>query len=347
MKQRLLSLLTLTGFFLLLCLPAASAADKQVMASGGASASLLANNLPSLAMAAVMQPDSIKMDLLLSRDMQFIIFSSPDLQLHTNVAELFPDRAREDSSYPVIDFSLAEIKQLTLQDPTEHFPAATSLHLTIPSLEEGLTMIRGLEQTLEKSIAIAIEPKQTWRYRQEGIDISRLLLTVLKRYNYTGVNEETTLLSYSVEELKHIAQRLMPQLQMRLKLIQLIDSNEGEENMAKEWGEFTGYNYDWMFSKSGLRSISRYAAGIGLHKSMLTDSSGTLLLSHFFEDTHQLGMDIYTFSGDDNSHSLLPFVNSFTEELEFLYFTAGVDTIITGYCRDTLYFLKNRTEKLV
>lgn len=322
---RFFSLAGLSLFLLLLFTFPVSANSKLVIANGGASGYLMPNNLPSLAMAISMQPDSIKIDLMLTKDNQLIVFSSSTLEKNTNVAERFLEKKREDGSYHVIDFNLDEIKQLSLKDPTNHFPADLSLQLSIPTFQEMLTLVRGLEKTLVRSIPIVVEPKQAWLYRKEGVDINQQVLTTLKEYNYTGSENDIILLSFDAQELKRMKKELMPQMQMNIQLIQLIDSNTGTESMVEEWGEWVSYNYDWMFSNSGLHSIGRYAAGIGLHKSMLADNSGALLLSDFITDTHQLGMTVYTFPVNKNDQSTSPFVKNFTEELEFYYFTVGVD----------------------
>jgi glycerophosphoryl diester phosphodiesterase len=339
--------LRLAGLFAIICLSAVSAHSapgKLVIASGGAAGYLLPNTLPSLAMAVVMQPDSIKMDLVLSKDNQPMGFDSLTLGKATNVSDIFPERIREDGSYYVIDFTADEIQQLTLKDTQNHFPAALALTLSIPTFAEELALIRALEIRFARSVPIAVELKQLWYHQKEGRDLSRIALTVLKSFNYTSAKDDVSLLSYDAEALKRAAKELLPGMQLNIKLIQLIDTNDGKENMQEEWGELVSYNYDWMFSKSGLRSIARYAAGVALPKTMLSDASGTPLLTDFVEDAHQLGMSIYTFPINRDDHLLLPYVSSFTEELEFFYYTAGVDGIFTDYCQDGLSYLQNRTE---
>lgn len=336
------------GICLLLLLLTAcplSAESKTVIANGGASGYLMEHNLPSVALAVAMEADFIKQDLVLTKDDQIIVFRDPTLERVTNVAEIFPDRAREDGRYHVLDFTLDEIRQLTLHDPTGHFPAELYPRLTIPTFSEELAMIRGLEKTLNKTIHIAPEIKQPWLYHKNGRDISRLTLTILQEYGYSA-QEDNILLSFDAEELQRIAKELLPEMGMSIKLIQLIDSNQGTETMVEEWGDLVSYNYDWMFSKSGLRSLKRYAAGIGLSKFMLTDDKGTLLLPGFIENVHQLGMTIYTLPTPQEGQSRLPFVDSFEEELAFFYFTMGVDGIMTDFCGDAVRFLKNRDQNL-
>jgi glycerophosphoryl diester phosphodiesterase len=348
--QRPFSFLQSGGLCLLLLIFSAcplSATTKVVIASAGASGYLMEHNLPSVALAVAMEADFIKQDLVLTKDNEVIVFRNPTLERVTNIGKLFPDRARADGRYHVLDFTLDEIRQLSLHDPTGNFPAELRPRLTIPTLNEELSMIRGLEKTLKKSIRIAPEIKQPWLYRQEGRDISRQVLTILQEYGYNGQEDKVILLSFDPEELQRIAKKLLPEMGMSIKLIQLIDSNEGTETMVKEWGDLVSYNYDWIFSKSGLRSLKRYIAGIGLHKSMLADNRGMPLLSDFIDNIHQLGMVAYTLPVQQEAHSMAPFVNSFAEELDFFYFTVGVDGIMTDFCQEGVRFLKDRAQNVV
>lgn len=324
-----------------------SAASKAVIASAGASGYLMEHNLPSVALAVAMEADQIKQDLVLTKDAQVIVFRDPTLERVTNVAELFPGRSREDGRYHVLDFTLDEIRQLSLHDPAGHFPEDLQPRLTIPTLGEELAMIRGLEKTLQRPIYIAPEIKQPWLYRKQGHDISQLVLTILQEYGYSGQENKVSIFSFDAEELQRIASELLPAMGMSIKLIQLIDSNEGSETMVEEWGELISYNYDWMFSKSGLRSLKRYAAGIGLNKSMLADNKGTLLLPDFVENAHQLGMVVYTLPGQEGAQPVLPFLNNLDEEFDFFYFTVGVDGIVTDFCGEGVRFIKNRVQNTV
>ena len=53
---------------------------------------------------------------------------------------------------------------------------------------------------------------------------------------------------------------------------------------------------------------------------------------------------IFTFPVQKDTETRLTFGGSFEEELEFLYFTVGVDGIFTDYCDDVSRFLSNRVQ---
>ena len=317
---------------------------KLVIAQGGAAGYLMEHNLPAVTLAVAMNADIIKIDLVLSKDSAVIVLGSPILEKATNVAEIFPGRAREDGHYYALDFDLGEIRQLTLHDPAGRFPAGLHPRLTIPTFDEELSLIRSLERSLNKEIRIAVEIKQAWLHHKEGRDISVPVLNILQKYGYTGQADNIFLLSYDAAELEHIAKTLLPEKQMSIKLVQLIESNEGRETMTKEWGEWVSYNYDWMFSNTGLRSLAGSVAAIALPKEMLVDSQGQLKLDTFVKNAHLLGTMIFTFPIQKDAPTRLPFVQSFEEELEFFYFTANVDGVISDFCGDAVEYLKNRLE---
>ncbi len=317
---------------------------KLVIAQGGAAGYLMEHTLPAVTLAVAMDADIIKIDLVLSRDNEVIVFGSTTLEQATNVAEIFPERIREDGQFYALDFDLDEIRQLILHDPAGRFPGGLQPRLTIPTFDEELSLIRGLERSLDKEIRIAVEIRQPWLHHKEGRDISVPVLSILQKYGYTGQADNIFLLSYDAAELQRIAKTLLPEKQMSIKLVQLIESNEGRETMIKEWGEWASYNYDWMFSNTGLRSLAGSVAAIGLPKEMLVDSQGQLKLDIFVKNAHLLGTMIFTFPIQKDASTRLPFVKSFEEELEFFYFTANVDGVITDFCGDAVEYLKNRTE---
>ncbi len=342
----------------LLTVPAvfAQAGDKLVIAHRAASGYLMEHNLPSVALAVALGSDYIEQDLVMTKDDQVIVLHDPTLDRVTNVAEFFPGRNRQDGKFYALDFTLAEIKQLHLKEPYPNssngegrFPDDNSnLQLTVPTFKEELELIRGLEKTLRKDIGIYPEIKQPWLHRKEGKDISVAVLKILRDYGYKSKEGKIFLQCFDPDELKRIHDELMPALQMELKLIQLVGENTGDETKVLEWGEWVHYNYDWILSKSGLRSLSSFIAGIGLDKSMLVDETGKLLRPTFISDAHSLGMVVHAYTFRREKESLPPYIPpsaaSFEALLEFFYFKVGVDGIFTDYCGDAVLFLQKRVE---
>jgi glycerophosphoryl diester phosphodiesterase len=337
-KYIILPILILFAFFPWQC------SAKLVIADGGASGYLMKNNLAATALAVNMNADIINLDLVLNRDNEVVVFSSPYLEDASDVAEIFPERIREDGHYYVLDFTMEELRQLTLQNPETRIPASRNPHFTITGLGEQLSLIQSLEKSLGHSIRIAVSLVKPWIHRRENRDLTGPVLSTLLQYGYTGQNDKILLLSYDVEELQRISKELLPALQMQIKLVQVIDQPDGREYMVKEWGEYRSYSYDLLFSNSGLRALAGSVAAIALPKYMLADEQGKLKHVNFINNAQKLGTMIFTFPVQKESQTRLAFSKSFTEELEFLYFTVGVDGIFTDYCDDVSRFLKNRVQ---
>ncbi|MFH2123034.1 MAG: glycerophosphodiester phosphodiesterase [Pseudomonadota bacterium] len=324
----------------------AQAGDKIVIAHRAASGYLMEHNLPSVTLAAAMGSDYIEQDLVMTKDDQVIVLHEPTLDRVTNVAELFPGRERKDGKFYAIDFTLAEVKQLHLKEPypnSGRFPDNNqNLQLTVPTFKEELELIRGLEKTMRQDIGIYPEIKQPWFHRKEGKDISMAVVKILREYGYKSRQDKVFLQCFDPDELKRIHDELFPALVMDLKLIQLVDDNNGNETKSLQWGEWINYNYDWLTSKSGLRTLSSYIAGIGMDKSMLVDKAGNLLLPELVSDAHSLGMVVHPYTFRREKESLPPYVSTFEEFLEFFYYKVGVDGVFTDHCGDAVTFLHNR-----
>jgi len=87
-----------------------------VIAHRGASGYLPEHSLESKAMAHAMGADFLEQDVVLTSDGVPIVLHDIHLDSTTDVARLFPGRAREDGRYYALDFNLQEIKALSLHE---------------------------------------------------------------------------------------------------------------------------------------------------------------------------------------------------------------------------------------
>jgi glycerophosphoryl diester phosphodiesterase len=295
-----------------------------------------------------MGSDYIEQDLVMTKDDQVIVLHDITLDRVTNVAAIFPGRQRKDGKFYALDFTLAEIKQLQLKEPYPNsgdgegrFPdPCVNLQLRVPTLYEELELIQGLAKTMRRDIGIYPEIKQPWFHRREGKDISLAVLKILQEHGYTSKENKVFLQCFDFDELRRIHDELFPALQMDLKLVQLIDDNNGNETMMLEGGEWIEYNYDWMSSNSGLRALSGIVAGIGMNKSMLVDEAGNLLHPTLVDDAHTLGMVVHPWTFRREKEVLPPYAADFEGLLDFFYFKVGVDGVFTDYCGDVVSFLQ-------
>lgn len=328
------------------------AQKKSIIAHRGASGYLMEHNLPSVVLAVTMGADYIEQDLVMTKDDHLIVLHDLYLDRITNVGELFPGRAREDGKHYVIDFTLAEIKQLTLQAPSSNTISSTissadtigKLWLTIPTFEEELILIRSLEKTLHKTIGIYPEIKKPWFHKKNNKDISKAVVKTLVQYGYTSKDDKIFLQCFDHAELKRIRNDLFVQFGIDLKLIQLIDKNNGDETMTVKGTLVTPYNYDWMFSKFGLKALSLLVDGIGLEKSMLVNERGEIYRQSFIEDSHAIGLQVHVYTFRNYPDEIPPYVTDFDELLNLFFNIAGVDAIFTDHCGDAVHYLSSRQE---
>ncbi|KLV09130.1 glycerophosphodiester phosphodiesterase [Photobacterium aquae] len=320
--------------------------DKIVVAHRGASGYLPEHTLPAKAMAYAMKPDYIEQDVVMTKDNQLVVLHDHYLDRVTNVAELFPDRARKDGRYYAIDFTLDEIKQMSVtegfnikdgkqvQGFPQRFPMWKS-DFKVPTFQEEIEMIQGLNKSLGYGIGIYPEIKAPWFHRHEGKDISAAVLKVLKDYGYTSKDSKVYLQTFDFDELKRIHDELMPKMGMDVKLVQLMAYTDWNETMVYgKDGKATPYNYDWMFKPGGMATVAKYADGIGPWKPMVvSDAStkGNIKLTGLVEAAHEQGMQVhpYTFRADEGR--IPAYADDFNGMLDVFYKTAGVDGVFTDF----------------
>ena len=316
-------------------------AQKLVIAHRGASGYLPEHTLPAKAMAYAMGADYLEQDLVMTKDDQLIVLHDITLDRTTDVAQKFPQRAREDGRYYAIDFTLAEIRQLRATEGFEiedgkveqvfsnRFPMNQS-SFQVPTFQEEIEMIQGLNKSTGRSIGIYPEIKQAAFHRAEGKDISTAVVNVLKQYGYTDKDDKVFLQTFEFEVLEIIKREIFPAAGVDLKLIQLLSSAD---------------TYPWMFADGGMQRLAELADGIGPSYSLIIDrasTAGNIIDSGLVEQAHDAGLAVhpYTFRADPG---LVPdYAEDFEQLLELFYFEAGVDGLFTDFPDRAVRFLQSR-----
>ncbi|MCO6455154.1 MAG: glycerophosphodiester phosphodiesterase [Pirellulaceae bacterium] len=304
------------------------AARPLVIAHRGASGYLPEHTLPAVAMAHALGADFIEQDVVLSRDAVPIVLHDIHLDAVTDVARVFPERRRQDNRYYAIDFDLAELKRLAVHervDPRtgravfpQRFPAEAGL-LRIPTLVEQIQLIQGLNRSTGRQVGVYVEIKAPAWHRQQGHDLSRLVLDVLARHGYTNKDHLAFVQCFDPAETR----RLREQLGCRLRLVQLIGSNT--------WRE-AGADFDQMRTAEGLRRVAEYADGIGPwmpHVVTGIDKQGRAEVTDLVRLAHERGLFVhpYTFRRDE----LPAYASSFEQCVKMFVEQAGVDGLFTDF----------------
>ncbi len=319
--------------------------DRIIVAHRGASGYLPEHTLESKALAFAQGADYLEQDLAMTKDDHIIVIHDHFLDELTNVAKVFPDRKRADGRYYVIDFTLAEIKSLEMtenfkvKDGKEfatypnRFPLWKS-HFTIHTLEEEIEFIQGLEKSTGKKIGIYPEIKAPWFHHQNGKDIAKSTLKVLKKYGYTTKDSPIYFQTFDYNELKRIKTELLPELEMDLKLVQLIAYTDWHETEEKDKdGKWINYNYDWMFKSGAMKEISKYADGVGPAWYMMLDenksSKGNIVMTEMVKDINNSKMECHPYT--IRKDALPKFVNNIDELYDALLYKANATGLFTDF----------------
>lgn len=354
--KKLLSL-CLLAIMVLGASAAVAGSNKVVIAHRGASGYLPEHTLEAKAAAYFMGVDYIEQDLVMTKDDNLVVLHDHYLDRITDVMEKFPKRFRKingEKRWFAIDFTLAEIKSLKVtegfnvkdgkkvQGFSGRFPMFSS-SFEVPTFEEELQLIQGLNKSTGKNVGIYPEIKAPWFHRAEGKDISMAALNMLKKYGYTTKQDKVYLQCFDPNETRRISKELFPKLGMQLKLVQLIAETSWNETMENKNGKFVPYNYDWMFKKGGMERIAEYADGIGPWKPMLVKSESTrnkLIITDMVKNAHANGMEVHPYTFRLDNGRIPPYAASFEDMLDIFYYTVDVDGVFTDYPDRAVNFLR-------
>ena len=356
MKRWLTSILALPLAIVPLTDGPAAGAGKIVIAHRGASGYLPEHSLAGKAMAHAMGADFIEQDLVMTRDDRLVVLHDLYLDLVTDVARVFPDRRRDDGHFYVIDFTLAEIRQLVLTErlqPSdngpkprfpERFPPGKS-SFRINTFEEEIELIQGLNQTTGRNVGIYPEIKSPAFHRHEGRDISRAILGVLKRYGYTSRTDRIYLQCFDPIELQRVRETLLPQLGMDIRLVQLIAETRWHATLVYKDGRTTPYEYDWMLKPGAMTRIAAYADGIGPWTAMIVkqgSTRGNLILSDIVTEAHTAGLVVHPYTFRADRDQVPPYAADFENMLDIFLFQVKVDGVFTDFPDRAVQFLSKR-----
>jgi len=312
-----------------------------VIAHRGASGYLPDHTLPAKAMAHAMGVDYIEQDIVMTKDDHLVVLHDLYLDNVSDVRLIYPNRQRDDGHYYVIDFTLEELKNLSISSPftlvdgkkqpkyPDRYPVGFSA-FKIHTFEEELKFLRELNLSSGKKIGIYPEIKAPWFHLQHQKDISKAVLITLREHGYHHRHSKVYLQSFDPHELKRIKHELLPELNMDIPLIQLIAETQWQETKELVNGEYQNLDYAYMLTKPGLEEIATYADGIGPWYPMLANLSSTFLSSKpIVKYAHKLGMVVhpYTFRKDDLPDNF----STFNDFLSYYVKKLKVDGVFTDF----------------
>ncbi|MDB3993674.1 glycerophosphodiester phosphodiesterase [Gammaproteobacteria bacterium] len=314
-------------------------AEKIVIAHRGASGYLPEHTLAAKAMAHAMGAHYVEQDVVMTKDDALIVLHDITLDRTTDVAEKFPGRVRDDGRYYAIDFTLEEVRSLAateafvmeegkkVQGYKNRFPINLS-SFSVPTLEEEIQLIQGLNKSTGKDVGIYPEIKQPKFHRDEGKDISTAVVKLLKEYGYFSRSEKVFLQTFSFEELKEIRTNIFPEVGVEIDLILLV----GNKN-----------TYPWIFEEGGMEKIAKFADGIGPDKGLVIfreSTASNTQITPLVSRAHAAGLKVHPYTYRLDTGQIPNYADNFDELLRKHFLDADVDGIFTDFPDKAVKFLQ-------
>lgn len=243
---------------LLLSAACAQAANPVVIAHRGASGYLPEHTLPAKAYAHALGADYLEQDLVLTKDDVPVVLHDIYLDTVTDVATRFPEKHRADGRYYALDLTLAELKQLRATERfnaksgeavfARRFPVRQSAFV-VSTLEEELQFIQGLNRSTGRSVGIYPEIKQPKWHRDQGHDISRLVLPILEKYGYRTKADGCFVQCFELAEVR----RIRNELGWKGRLVLLLNGRGRADDVSD----------DSLATAEGLQGLAATVDGIG------------------------------------------------------------------------------------
>jgi len=290
-----------------------------VIAHRGASGYLPEHSFAAKALALGMGADYLEQDVVTSRDGVPLVFHDLYLDALTDVAEKFPGRSRDDGRYYCIDFLLEENQHLRLHERSDlqtglpawpgRFPSDAAL-FRIPTLDEELTLTRGLEMSMGRSIGVYPELKEPAWHSIAGVDLADVVLSALAEHGYLATASPLYLQCFDAPTLERLRDDARCQ---SVALVQLIGSTNA--GLAGQ-----------------LETVSGYADAIGPSLSLfrLYEADGQVRAGRdLVGEAHACGLKVhpYTLRAD----ALPDACSSLDSLLKLLFDELGADGVFTDF----------------
>lgn len=295
--------------FLLLAVPCVALAADPVqvlptfakptsIAHRGASADAPEHTLAAYELALKHGADFVEPDLQLTRDGVLVCLHDTSLERTTNVAEVFPDRAKMANgkkTWPVAEFSLAEVQKLDAGAwKADRFAGAK-----VPTFQQMIDAVKG-------KAGIIPETKAPEMYGKLGMNLEKALMEVLQanRLDARGADPKTPVIvqSFRADSLK----ALRRDCGCKLPLVYLM---RDENAAAQRW-------------QQRLREIQGFADGIAPNKAMVLAHPGLV------QDAHALGLSVtvWTFRAGQTGK-----FKDVREEMAYFFRKLKVDAVFTDH----------------
>ncbi len=298
----------------------------QVIAHRGASGYWPENTLAAVELGHQQGADWIECDVVLTKDDEALVLHDLELDMVTDVATKFPDRARTDGRFYALDFTLEEIRSLRsgarlrhdLNGPLYEGRFATPTEpQPLLSLEEWLEAIQRLNSEAGREAGICVELKGPVYHAKMGRDLPSKVAKILTQYGYNHTAARCLVMSFEPPVL----QWMRRELDWQSPMLQLIGQ--------PEWGE-SDFDYARLLTPLGLEEIAQYATWIGTHlpQVITLEVNQPPCSTGLVELAQDCGLRVASFTFQ---HEGLPEGNSLPALLDYAVGSLGLDMPICDF----------------
>jgi glycerophosphoryl diester phosphodiesterase len=295
------------------------------------------HTLASYRLAIEMGADYIQPDLVSTRDGVLVARHENEISGTTDVSTR-PEFAHrrttrsvdglEATGWFTEDFTLAELKTLRAKERLPRVRPANTWydgHFEVPTFEEILRLAEQGSRRRGVTIGVYPETKHPTYFRSIGLPLEEPLVAALRRHHLDRPNAPVFVQSFETANLRRLADLVT------VPLVQLVDDSGSPYDRV---GTGRACSYADLVTPAGLREVATYAAGVGVHKSLLLDDPGRLVT-----DAHAAGLVVHAWTLRDENRFLRPdhrigddpHARGDSEAQTVALLDAGVDGVFTDH----------------
>lgn len=253
-----------------------------VIAHRGASGYRPEHTLAAYELAIQQGADFIEPDLVITKDGALVARHEHRIDETTDVAQRFPARRTVKyldgdsvTGWFVEDFTLAELKTVRARERLPDRSHAYDGQFEIPTFDEVLALAARATRERGRPVGVYPETKSPSYFRRIGLPLEEPLVAALKRELLDRADAPVFIQSFEAGSLERL--RAMTSA----RLVQLLDVSDTA-----------------MATTAGLRAITRYAQGVGVHKQLVIPSGRAP--TSVVADAHAMGLTVHvwTFRSD-------------------------------------------------
>ncbi len=251
-----------------------------VLAHRGASGHLPEHTLAAYTLAWSMGADYLEPDVVLTRDGVAICAHDVIMERVTDVAERFPDRAREDGRYYWIDFTSDEVRTLRV--------TYKDVGGAVPTFEEFLRLVDRLNaiggQDGRSPVGVIPEPKKPAFHLENGQNVEFAVREALAAHGYLGEDDLAVIQCFDLGALERL--RVAG---ARLRLVW----NVGEQP-----------------SDADLERAAGFCHGLGINRKLIEDENTGEPLP-LLGRSRELGLMLYPYTFKDEPGAMARFFHEY------------------------------------